>query len=134
MKNPLRVIALMLLCVVALLANADGPGEFGDNATASRPKDLDVNGRLEIIGTVLTAAAGVILLSIGCAGFFTRPLGWPRRAWTFVAAAFFIMPPLAVLPTVAADAIGLVLGAAFVVSELSTSRPVARARPVEKPS
>jgi TRAP transporter 4TM/12TM fusion protein len=89
---------------------------------------------LEIIGTVLTAAAGVILLSIGCAGFFTRPLGWPRRAWTFVAAAFFIMPPLAVLPTVAADAIGLVLGAAFVVSELSASRPVARARPVEKPS
>jgi TRAP transporter 4TM/12TM fusion protein len=89
---------------------------------------------LEITGSVLTAAAGVILLSIGCAGFFTRPLGWPRRAWTFVAAAFFIMPPLAVLPTVAADAIGLVLGAAFIVSEVSASRPVARARPVEKPS
>jgi len=52
MKKPLRVIALMFLCVVAPLANADGPGEFGDNATASRPKDLDVNGRLEIIGTV----------------------------------------------------------------------------------
>ena len=88
----------------------------------------------EILGSVLTAIAGVILLSIGCAGFFTRPLSWPRRAWTFAAAAFFIMPPLATVPTVAADAIGVVLGATFIASELTASRPLARRRPVEKPS
>jgi len=88
----------------------------------------------EILGSVLTAVAGVILLSIGCAGFFTRPLSWPRRAWTFAAAAFFIMPPLAALPAAAADTIGVVLGVAFIASELTASRPLARPRPVEKPS
>jgi TRAP-type uncharacterized transport system fused permease subunit len=90
---------------------------------------------LEIIGSVLTAAAGVILLSVGCVGYFTRPLSWPRRMWTFAAAAFFIMPPLPALPTVAADAIGVVLGSAFIVSELSaTPRALARPLPVEKRS
>jgi TRAP-type uncharacterized transport system fused permease subunit len=88
----------------------------------------------EILGGVLTAVAGVILLSIGCAGFFTRPLSWPRRAWTFAAAAFFIMPPLTALPAAAADTLGVVLGAAFIASELTASRPLARPRPVEKPS
>jgi TRAP transporter 4TM/12TM fusion protein len=98
------------------------------------PALIGKGGWVEIGGTVLTASAGVILLSIGCAGFFTRPLSWPRRAWAVVAAAFFIMPPLAALPTVAADAIGLVLGSAFIASELTASRPLARPRPVEKPS
>jgi TRAP-type uncharacterized transport system fused permease subunit len=98
------------------------------------PALIGKGGWVEIGGTVLTASAGVILLSIGCAGFFTRPLSWPRRAWAVVAAAFFIMPPLAALPTVAADAIGLVLGTAFIASELTASRPLARPRPVEKPS
>jgi hypothetical protein len=35
---------------------------------------------------------------------------------------------------VAADAIGVVLGAAFIASELTAPRPLARPRPVEKPS
>lgn len=88
-----------------------------------------------LAGSVLTAAAGVMLLSIGCVGFFTRALSWPRRAWTFAAAAFFIMPPLPALPTLAADAVGVALGAAFVVSELSVApRGLAPPLPVEKRS
>jgi TRAP transporter 4TM/12TM fusion protein len=91
---------------------------------------------VEIIGSVLTAAAGVILLSIGCVGFFTRPLGWVRRIWTFVAASFLIMPPVPGLPALAADAIGFVLGGVFVASEwTATPRAIAR-QPLsaEKPS
>ena len=88
----------------------------------------------EIAGGVLTAAAGVLLLSIGCVGFFTRPLSRLRRLWTFVAAAFFIMPPIAWAPPLTADVVGLVLGALFIASELTAARPLARPVPVEKSS
>jgi TRAP transporter 4TM/12TM fusion protein len=88
----------------------------------------------EIAGGVLTAAAGVLLLSIGCVGFFTRPLSRLRRLWTFVAAAFFIMPPIAWAPPLTADVIGLVLGALFIASELTAARPLARPVPAEKSS
>jgi TRAP-type uncharacterized transport system fused permease subunit len=89
---------------------------------------------VEIGAGVLTAAAGVVLLSIACVGFFTRRLSWPRRAWSLLAAAFFITPPLPALPELAADAIGLVLGATFVASELSLATQLARPHPVEKRS
>ena len=89
----------------------------------------------EIAGSLLTAAAGVVLLAVGCVGFLTRPLSWTRRAWAFAAAAFFIMPPLSWLPTLTADAVGFVLGALLVASEWSaTPRPVIAPLSVEKPS
>jgi TRAP transporter 4TM/12TM fusion protein len=88
----------------------------------------------DIVGSVLTAAAGVTLLSIGCVGFFTRPLSWPRRVWTFAAAASFIAPPLSWLPAFTADAVGTVLGALFIASEWTAPRPLARPLAVEKPS
>ena len=88
----------------------------------------------DIVGSVLTAAAGVILLSIGCVGFFTRPLSWARRVWTLAAAACFITPPLSWLPAFTADAVGIVLGSLFMASEWTAPRPLVRPLAVEKPS
>jgi TRAP transporter 4TM/12TM fusion protein len=89
----------------------------------------------EIGGSVLTASAGVTLLAIGCVGYFTRPLTWSRRLWPVLAAAFLIMPPVPWLPAVAADGIGLLLGALFIASEWSAPpRAVAAPLSVEKPS
>ena len=89
----------------------------------------------EIAGSTITASAGVILLSIGCVGFFTRRLSWARRLWTFLAAACLIMPPVSGVPVLGADAVGFVLGALFLATEwTATRRPLARPLPVEKPS
>jgi TRAP-type uncharacterized transport system fused permease subunit len=89
----------------------------------------------DVAGATLTACAGVVLLAIACAGFFTRRLGWGRRLWAVLAAAFFVMPPLPGLPTLAADAIGAGLGALFIAGEWSaTRRPVGPPLSVEKPS
>jgi TRAP transporter 4TM/12TM fusion protein len=89
----------------------------------------------DIVGSILTAAAGVILMSIGCVGFFTRPLSWARRLWAFVAAGFFIMPPVPGLPALAADGLGVILGGLFIASEwTAVPRPVAVPLSVEKSS
>jgi TRAP transporter 4TM/12TM fusion protein len=71
----------------------------------------------EIVFASLTAAVGVILLGLGCVGYVTRPMGWPKRLWAFAAAALLIMPPLAWMPALTTDAIGLALGAALVMIE-----------------
>jgi TRAP-type uncharacterized transport system fused permease subunit len=89
---------------------------------------------VEIGASVLTAAAGVVLLSIACVGFFTRRLSWPRRAWALAAAILFIMPPVPGVPELAADATGLLVGATFIASELSLAGHLARPHPVEKRS
>jgi TRAP-type uncharacterized transport system fused permease subunit len=65
----------------------------------------------------LTAGVGVVLLALGCVGYFTRPLGWPKRIWAFTAAGLLIMPPIAWLPAFTTDAVGLALGAAFLAIE-----------------
>jgi hypothetical protein len=76
-----------------------------------------------------------LLLSMGCVGYFTHPLTWPRRLWTLVAAAFFVMPPVPWLSELAADAVGLVLGALFIASEWTVApRPLAPPLSVEKRS
>jgi len=61
----------------------------------------------EIVVTMLTASIGVVLLGIGCVGYFFRPLSWSKRAWAFAATALLMMPPQAWLPELAADAMGL---------------------------
>lgn len=81
------------------------------------PALIFVGTAVEIILTFFTASAGVVLLGIGCAGYLFRPLGWGRRAWTWAAAAFLIMPPTPALPVLVADALGLGLGALFVAVE-----------------
>jgi TRAP transporter 4TM/12TM fusion protein len=70
-----------------------------------------------VVVTMFTASIGVVLLGIGCAGYLFRPLSWAKRVWAWAAAALLMMPPLAWLPTTAADVAGLAVGAALVVWE-----------------
>ncbi len=86
---------------------------------------------LAIAGSTVTAGIGVVLLGIGCAGYFTRPLGWGQRIWAFAAAAFLLIPPLGWLPELAADALGLALGATLLWLQWSSRpRPVAKGVPL----
>jgi len=83
----------------------------------------------QITIAVITAAIGVILLGIGCAGYLFRPLGWFQRTWAWVAGLLLFMPPLSVLPfgknlglpeavgEVIIDTAGLALGLALVLVE-----------------
>ena len=77
----------------------------------------------EIVGAVATASVGVILLGVACAGYWFRPLGWGRRGWAIAAALFFILPPMPGLPELAADAIGLGLGASLLLVEWIATSP-----------
>ncbi|HET6369460.1 MAG TPA: TRAP transporter fused permease subunit, partial [Pseudomonadales bacterium] len=77
----------------------------------------------EIVGAVVTASMGVVLLGIACAGYLFRPLGWGRRGWAAAAALFFILPPVPGLPELAADAIGLALGASMLLVEWAATSP-----------
>ena len=70
-----------------------------------------------------TASVGVILLGVACAGYWFRPLGWGRRGWAIAAALFFILPPMPGLPELAADAIGLGLGASLLLVEWIATSP-----------
>jgi TRAP transporter 4TM/12TM fusion protein len=89
----------------------------------------------EIAIGFLTAAAAIALLAVACAGFFTRRLDWPRRAWTGLAAALLLAPPVPWLPALVADVAGLGVGALFIVSEWTAAPPpLARSLSVEKPS
>jgi TRAP-type uncharacterized transport system fused permease subunit len=84
----------------------------------------------EILATMITASIGVVLLGIGCAGYLFRPLSWTRRIGMWMAAALLMMPPVAWLAPGLADASGLALGLALVVSERRArvlSRPAAEA-------
>jgi len=77
----------------------------------------------EIVGAVATASVGVTLLGVACAGYWFRPLGWGRRGWAIAAALFFILPPMPGLPELAADAIGLGLGASLLLVEWIATSP-----------
>jgi TRAP transporter 4TM/12TM fusion protein len=84
----------------------------------------------EILATMITASIGVVLLGIGCAGYLFRPLSWTRRIGMWMAAVLLMMPPVAWLAPGLADASGLALGLALVVSERRArvlSRPAAEA-------
>jgi len=84
----------------------------------------------EIVVTMLTASIGVVLLGIGCVGYFFRPLSWSKRAWAFAAAALLMMPPQAWLPELAADAMGLAAGLALLGWERRARATSAAARDV----
>ena len=72
---------------------------------------------LDIATAVFTAAIGVILLGIGCAGYLFRPLGWAKRAWPCLAGMLLILPPIRGLSEFVPDVIGFGLGLAFVLAE-----------------
>jgi TRAP-type uncharacterized transport system fused permease subunit len=84
----------------------------------------------EIVVTMLTASIGVVLLGIGCVGYFFRPLSWSKRAWAFAAAALLMMPPQAWLPELAAHAMGLAAGLALLGWERRARATSAAARDV----
>src|SRR5207249_4994079 len=86
--------------VVLLLILPFHPGLIGHGTPA------------EFLITTTTSSIGVVLLGIGCAGYLVRPLSWPRRVWAWLAAALWMMPPLAWLPATVADLSGLVIGIA----------------------
>ena len=71
----------------------------------------------EIVLTVLTAAVGVILLGIGCAGYLFRPLGWGRRTWVLIAGLCMMAPPVPGVSEVVLDVAGLLLGGTLVAVE-----------------
>jgi TRAP transporter 4TM/12TM fusion protein len=71
----------------------------------------------EIVVTLFTASAAVVLLGITCAGYVFRPLGWIGRAWAGLAALLLILPPQTWVPEILVDVTGLVLGVAFGIAE-----------------
>jgi TRAP-type uncharacterized transport system fused permease subunit len=75
----------------------------------------------EIVLSIFTASAGVILLGIGAAGYLFRPLGWIRRTWMCLAGFCLLLPPLAFLPEVVADLLGLAMGTLLIALEWTAS-------------
>jgi TRAP-type uncharacterized transport system fused permease subunit len=75
----------------------------------------------EIVLSILTASAGVILLGIGAAGYLFRPLGAVRRAVLGLAGLGLLLPPLAFLPELVADGLGLAVGALLIGLEWAAS-------------
>ena len=85
----------------------------------------------QIVLAVATAAIGVILLGIGCAGFLFRPLGWGRRAWVIAAGLCMMAPPLSGVSDTVLDIAGLLLGGAFVLGERAAApRTIAQKAPL----
>jgi TRAP transporter 4TM/12TM fusion protein len=70
----------------------------------------------EIVLATATAALGVALLAIGCAGHLFRPVGWGRRGG-FALAGLLLIPPPSTGPWVTANMLGLALGLALVLVE-----------------
>ncbi|MGH7277575.1 MAG: TRAP transporter permease, partial [Candidatus Rokuibacteriota bacterium] len=73
-----------------------------------------------------TAAAGVVLLAIGCVGYLFRPLGAPKRA-LFIAAGLLLIPPPSDAVWLGANLAGLAGGLALVGWERSGARGDRRA-------
>jgi TRAP transporter 4TM/12TM fusion protein len=71
----------------------------------------------DIVTTVFTAAVGTILISVGCAGYLFRVLGWGRRAAAIAAGLALFMPTVAGVPEYVFDVVGLGLAAVLVVWE-----------------
>jgi TRAP transporter 4TM/12TM fusion protein len=89
---------------------------------AFEPALILVGGAGEIALAVATAAVGVVLVGVGCAGYLFRPLGWAARAWACAAGFALFLPPVGVLPHLIFDLIGVCLGAALVLWERAAAR------------
>ena len=76
---------------------------------------------IEILLAVATAAAGVILLGIACAGFLFRPLSWPKRGIAALAGLLLFPPPSGGV-WLASNLVGLALGAALVLVDRNGTR------------
>jgi len=65
----------------------------------------------------MVAAIGTILISVGCAGYLFRVLGWGRRAAAIAAGLALFMPTVAGVPEYVFDVAGLGLAAGLAVWE-----------------
>lgn len=70
----------------------------------------------EVIVAIATAAVGVTLLGIACAGFLFRPLGWGQRGLLSLAGLLMLLPAWSGAWLIA-DAVGLALGVGLVLWE-----------------
>ncbi|MBI4590172.1 MAG: TRAP transporter fused permease subunit [Candidatus Rokubacteria bacterium] len=75
----------------------------------------------EIFLAAITAAGGVILLGIGCAGFLFRPLGWAKRGLAALAGLLLFPPPSGAF-WLASNVGGLALGILLVLWERNGAR------------
>jgi TRAP transporter 4TM/12TM fusion protein len=75
-----------------------------------------------VVLAFVTAAAGVALLGVACAGHLSRPLSWPKRAWVGVA-GLALLPPASSAVWLATNAAGVVLGLAFLATERRSPKP-----------
>jgi TRAP-type uncharacterized transport system fused permease subunit len=74
----------------------------------------------EVLVAVATASVGVILLSIGCAGYLFRPLGWAKRGILWLACLFLLLPSWSGFWLII-DAVGIALGLMVVLWEWNRS-------------
>jgi TRAP-type uncharacterized transport system fused permease subunit len=78
----------------------------------------------DVLLGILTAAVGVILLAMGCAGYLFRPIRWPLRSVFCLAGLILFAPPIPGVNYVLLNAVGLAIGVAAVLFQ----RAVFRAR------
>ncbi|MEE8333756.1 MAG: TRAP transporter fused permease subunit [Alphaproteobacteria bacterium] len=77
---------------------------------------------LPVVTDVLTAAAGVYLVSVAVVGYFARPMGWAVRALVTVAGIAALLPDGALGLGGIADAAGVIVGAAILLRQIQLSR------------
>jgi TRAP transporter 4TM/12TM fusion protein len=76
---------------------------------------------VDIALAAATAAIGVVLVGVGCAGYLFRPLAWWQRTWA-VLAGLMLIPPLSSAAWVTVNVTGLALAVALVAVEWTTRR------------
>jgi TRAP transporter 4TM/12TM fusion protein len=81
----------------------------------------------EVLVAIATAAVGVILLGIGCAGYLFRPLGWGKRGIFWLASLFLLLPSWSGV-WLMIDGVGLVLSLILILWEWH--RAAARSAPI----
>jgi TRAP transporter 4TM/12TM fusion protein len=89
---------------------------------AFHPALLMRGSAFEVLGAALTAAIGVLFMSIGLAGFLFRPLGPTARALATLAGLMLIPPPSGLFWT-AVNALGFIGGGLLVASEWILASP-----------
>jgi TRAP-type uncharacterized transport system fused permease subunit len=73
---------------------------------------------LDVTLAVLTAVMGVYLVSVGVAGFMTRPIGWALRAAFAASGLAMMVPANAFAGAIWTDVAGFIVGAGLIASEL----------------
>jgi TRAP transporter 4TM/12TM fusion protein len=97
---------------------------------ALHPALILKGGAEEIFVAIVTAAAGVVLLGIGCAGYLFRPLGWGKRGILWLASLLLLLPSWSGV-WLMIDGVGLVLGLILILWEwhrgAARNAPIAQA-------